>query len=150
MSLRRQGDGVLSIDGNWLVRYGIGRQSGNKHAEEAANLNWKGAKESLKAQEGSIRLAGGGLRRFSGDKPHGQEVFTNTLDLRSKPVRHLYSRLEEHGDKAYAQEDGRRRFREHGSEDVWKRLSKPIAFSTRMNKSGESLQHSLPGEHAES
>ena len=115
---------------NW---YGIRRESANKLAEQAAGLSWKDAATTLETQQETRKLAGGGNRRFRGEKPVAQERYTQTLDLRSRPVRLLYSRTEHHSDEADEQDGRTRKSRTRGfePEDVWTRLSRPLAFSTQ-------------------
>ena len=131
--------------------YGIRRHSENRVAVQAARSSWMDTKITVETKDASRRVAGGGTRRSGSKRPHGSEPLTSTMDLRVRPIRYLYSRVEAREDgTGNASENNRSRHGERqsqGAQDIWTRLSKPLLSSTRLEKPGDEPESSLAHLH---
>jgi hypothetical protein len=120
--------------------YGTRRHSENSTAVQSARSVWTDTKTRIEIKDASRKAARGGNRRSEGQKPHCSELLTSTMDLRARPIRFLYSRVNSEADtKVKDSEKIRQRHeaeRSQGPEDIWTRLSKPLLSWTRLDKSG--------------
>jgi hypothetical protein len=120
--------------------YGIRRHTENRTAVQYARSVWTDTKTRIETKDASRKVARGGNRRSEGQKPHGSDLLTSTMDLRVRPIRYLYSRVNSEADStAKDSEKIRQRHeaqRSQGLEDMWTRLSKPLLSWTRLDESG--------------
>ena len=120
--------------------YGIRRHAENRTAVQYARSVWTDTKTRIETKDAGRKVARGGNRRSEGQKPHGSELLTSTMDLRVRPIRYLYSRVNSEADStAKDSEKIRQRHeaqRSQGLEDMWTRLSKPLLSLTRLDYSG--------------
>jgi len=104
----------------------------NQAQVQAARIAWMTTKGKIALKEISRKIAVGGNRRIKGRKSQSHETFTSTMDMRGRPFRHLYSRVQAQ-DRITTQcnkgENPYHKRKSDGFEDIWTRLSDPVLSS---------------------